>query len=161
MSEQPYQIIRREAVKSGVTTAAINVLMNWFKFGGRTLHPLTFDNISATEYSVFGSAGPASFFVCAILGTFVFFTFRKKAKLQQLAPNALLDRPFFFFGIKTVLFYTFFLFGMVITAAIFWQRFFGTVLVNRVTATLCLSLISGLASLFINASTMRAMLRPE
>lgn len=122
---------------------------------------MSFDNISATEYSVFGSAVPASFLVCVILGTIVFFTFRKKAGLLRLAPQALLDRPFFFFGVKTVLFYSFFVFGMVITIAIFWQRFVGTVVVNRVSATLCLSLISGLASWFINAATMRAILRAD
>jgi hypothetical protein len=33
--------------------------------------------------------------------------------------------------------------------------------VNRVSATLCLSLISGLASWFINAATMRAILRAD
>ena len=78
-----------------------------------------------------------------------------------MAPPELLDRPFFFFGVRTILFYSLFAFGTAALVALFLQKFAGTLLVTPVIGAIMLGLIAGLAAWFINAAVMRALLRPE
>jgi hypothetical protein len=102
-----------------------------------------------------------AFILSVILGIIAFFTFSKKAKTLPVAFPELLDRPFFFFGVRTVLFYSLFAFGTTALVALFVQKFLGTILVTPLIAAILLGIIAGIASWFINAAVMKAMLRPE
>lgn len=154
-------IIQKEAIVSGVINAVINGIIAWFMFQSQVTVPITVDTISAHEKTVFSSGVMTAFLLSLILGSIAFFTFSKKAKSMQLAPAELLNRPFFFFGLRTVLFYSLFAFGTAALVALFWQKFLGTILVVPLIAAIFLGLIAGVAAWFINAAIMKAMLRPE
>lgn len=154
-------LIRKDAVLSGLINGVINGLIGWLMFLGKDVLPLTVDTISSDEKTVFSTGVMTAFLLSLILGTIVYFNFKKKAKNLQLASPELLNRPFIFFGVRTVLFYALFAFGTTALVALFLQRFAGTILVSPVVGALVLGLIAGIASWFINFTVMRAILRPE
>ncbi|MFB2891781.1 permease [Aerosakkonemataceae cyanobacterium BLCC-F50] len=160
-SAKASNIIKKEAIVSGVINAVINGVIAWFMFQGKATVPLTVDTISSHEKTVFSSGVMTAFLLSLILGAIAFFNFGKKAKSLQLAPTELLDRSFFFFGLRTVLFYSLFAFGTTALVAFFWQKFLGTLLVTPLIAALFLGLIAGIAAWFINAAVMKEMLRHE
>jgi hypothetical protein len=155
------QSINKEALTSGVINAVVNGVIGWFMFRGKDVVPLTIDTISAHEKTVFSTGVMTAFILSIILGAIAFFNFGKKARSQQLAPAELLDRPFFFFGVRTILFFSLFAFGTATLVALFIQKFLGTILVTPVVAAILLGIIAGVAAWFINAAVMKAMLRPE
>ncbi|MFB2939438.1 permease [Aerosakkonemataceae cyanobacterium BLCC-F154] len=160
-SAKANDIIQKEAIVSGIINAVINGIIGWFMFQGKAAIPMTVDTISTHEKTVFSSGVMTAFMLSLILGAIAFFNFGKKAKNLQLAPVELLDRPFFFFGLRTVLFYSLFAFGTAALVALFWQKFLGTILVTPLIAAIILGLIAGVAAWFINAAVMKEMLRPE
>jgi MFS family permease len=153
--------INKEALTSGITNGLINGIIGWFMFREKDVFPLTVDTISAHEKTVFSTGVMTAFLLSVILGTIVFFSFSKKARSQQLASPELLNRPFFFFGVRTILFFSLFAFGTVTLVALFVQKFLGTILVTPVVGAVVLGIIAGVAAWFINAAVMKAMLRPE
>lgn len=153
--------INKEALTSGVTNGVINGAIGWFMFRGRDVVPLTVDTISAHEKTVFSTGVMTALLLSIILGAIAFFSFGKKAHRQQLTSPELLNRPFFFFGVRTILFFSLFTFGTATLIALFVQKFLGTIMVTPVVAALVLGVIAGVAAWFINAAVMRAMLRPE
>jgi MFS family permease len=160
-SQDANHLIQKDAVLSGVINAVINGVIGWFMFRGNDVLPLTVDTISAHEKTVFSTGVMTAFLLSVILGIIAFFNFGKKAKSLQLAAPELLERPFFFFGVRTVLFYSLFAFGIAALVALFLQKFVGTILVTPVIGGVILGLIAGIAAWFINAAVMKAMLRPE
>lgn len=154
-------LIQKDALMSGVISVVINGVIGWFMFRAKDTLPLTVDTISAHEKTVFSTGVMTAFTLSIILGTIAFFRFSKKAKSLQLASPELLNRPFFFFGMRTVLFYALFVFGTAALVALFLQRFVGTILVTPLIGAVLLGMIAGMASWFINAAVMKAMLRPE
>jgi hypothetical protein len=102
-----------------------------------------------------------AFILSVILGIIAFFTFDKKAHDLQLAAPDLLNLPFFFFGIRTILFYSLFAFGTAALVALFVQKFLDTILVTPLLGAILLGAIAGIAAWFINAAVMRSILRPE
>jgi len=161
VSHHANHYIQKDAVLSGVINAVINGVIGWFMFRGKDVLPLTVDTISAHEKTVFSSGVMTAFLLSVILGIIAFFNFGKKAKSLQLASPDLLNRPFFFFGVRTVLFYSLFAFGTAALVALFLQKFAGTILVTPIVGGIILGLIAGIAAWFINAAVMKAMLRPE
>jgi len=163
ISVSPYasDLIKKDALISGLANAVINGFIGWLMFRGKDTLPLTVDTISAHEKTVFSTGVMTAFILSIILGAIAFFTFGKKARSLQLAPPELLDRPFFFFGVRTILFYSLFVFGTAALVALFWQKIAGTILVTPVVAAMLLGAIAGIAAWFINAAVMKAMLRPE
>lgn len=160
-SAQPGDVIQKDALISGILNAVINGVIGWFMFRGSDTIPLTVDSISAHEKTVFSTGVMTAFLLSVILGAIAFSTFGKKAKSLSLAPDELLNRPFFFFGVRTILFYSLFAFGTAALIALFLQKFIGVVLVSPITGAIVLGLIAGIAAWFINAAVMKAMLRPE
>lgn len=154
-------LIRKDAVLSGLVNGVINGVIGWLMFLDKDVLPLTVDTISSDEKTVFSTGVMTAFMLSVILGVIVYFNFGKKAKNLQLASPELLDRPFFFFGVRTVLFYALFAFGTTALVALFLQKFAGTILVIPMVGALVLGLIAGIASWFINSTVMKAMLRPE
>ena len=153
--------IKKNALTSSVTSAVINGVIGWFMFREKQTLALTVDTISATEKTVFSTGVMTAFMLSLILGTIAFFTFRKKAKNFQVAFPELLDRPFFFFGVRTILFYGLFAFSTAALVGLFLQKFLGTIQVTPVIGAIVLGMIAGVASWFINRSVMKAMLRTE
>ena len=160
-SHQAHDFIHKNALMSGVSNAVINGVIGWFMFRAKDTLPLTVDTISGHEKTVFSTGVMTAFILSLILGTIAFFTFSKKAKEIQAASPELLERPFWFFGVRTVLFYALFAFGTAALVALFLQKFLGTILVTPVIGAILLGIIAGIASWFINAAVMKAMLRPE
>ncbi len=160
-SHQANHFIQKKALTSGLTSGVINGLIGWFMFRPKDTLPLTVDTISVHEKTVFSTGVMTAFMLSLILGTIAFFTFSKKAKEIQAASPELLERPFFFFGVRTVLFYALFAFGTAALVALFLQRFLGTILVTPLIGAIVLGVISGIAAWFINRSVMKDMLRPE
>jgi hypothetical protein len=103
--------IRKEAITSGMINAVVNGVIGWFMFRGKDAVPLTIDTISAHEKTVFSTGVMTAFILSIILGAIAFFNFGKKARSQQLTSPELLDRPLFFFGVRTILFFSLFAFG--------------------------------------------------
>lgn len=161
VSNHTSDVIRKDAIMSGVANAVINGVIGWFMFRGKAAVPLTVDTISAHEKTVFSTGVMTAVILSLILGAIAFFTFGKKARSLQLASLELLDRPFFFFGVRTILFYALFAFGTGALVALFLQKLLGTILVTPVVAAILLGAIAGIAAWFINAAVMKAMLRPE
>ncbi|MFM7448433.1 MAG: hypothetical protein ACKO24_07540 [Leptolyngbyaceae cyanobacterium] len=157
VSHHAGDIIQKDALISGI----INGVIGWFMFRGKDVLPLTVDTISAHEKTVFSTGVMTAFLLSVILGIIAFFNFGKKANSLQLASPDLLNRPFLFFGVRTVLFYSLFAFGTAALVALFLQKFAGTILVTPVIGAIILGLIAGIAAWFINAAVMKAMLRPE
>ena len=94
-----------------------------------------------------------------ILATITFFTFRKKAAGQALAAKALLERPYFFFGLRQALGGALFMFGTVVALAVLWQRFFGTLTVSTPVAAAIAGLVAGVAAYHASVRTSTALLR--
>lgn len=154
-------LIQKEARTSGVINAVINGIIAWFMFKDHAILPLTVDTISSHEKTVFSSGVMTAFILSLILGAIAFFTFGKKAKSLPEVPTELLARPFFFFGLRTVLFYSLFAFGTTALFALLLQKIVGSILVTPFIGAVILGLIAGIAAWFINAAVMKAMLRPE
>lgn len=161
VSHHANDLIQKDAVLSGVINGVINSVIGWFMFRGKDVLPLTVDTISAHEKTVFSTGVMTAFLLSVILGIIAFFNFGKKAKSLQVTSPDLLNRPFFFFGVRTVLFYSLFAFGTAALVALFLQKFAGTILVTPVIGAIILGLIAGIAAWFINAAVMKAILRPE
>ena len=161
VSHHARDIIQKDAIISGAINAVINGVIGWFMFRGQSSILLTVDTISAHEKTVFSTGVMTAFLLSMILGAIAFFIFAKKATGLQLTSNELLDRPFFFFGVRTIAFYSLFAFGTAALVALFLQKFLGSLLVTPLVAALLIGIIAGLAAWFINAAVMRAMLRPE
>ncbi len=153
--------IEKEAITSGIINAVVNGVIGWFMFRGNDTVPLTIDTISAHEKTVFSTGVMTAFILSIILGIIAFFNFGKKARSQELASPELLNRPFFFFGVRTILFFSLFAFGTATLIALFIQKFLGTIPVTPVVAAILLGIIAGIAAWFINAAVMKSMLRPE
>lgn len=160
-SHDARNFIQKNAITSGVINAVINGIIGWFMFRSQEMVPLTVDTISAHEKTIFSTGVMTAFLLSVILGSIAFFSFGKKAKELQLASSDLLNRPFLFFGVRTILFYSLFAFGTTALIALFLQKFAGTLLVSPVVGAVILGLIAGIAAWFINAAVMRDMLRPE
>jgi len=161
ISNPNHNAIRKKALTSGIINAVINGVIGWFMFRGKDTLPLTVDTISAHEKTVFSTGVMTAFILSIILGAIAFFTFGKKARSLQLASPELLERPFFFFGVRTILFYSLFAFGTAALVALFIQKFAGTILVTPLVGAIILGAIAGIAAWFINEAVMKAMLRPE
>lgn len=151
--------MNRLALRDAGTSAAINAVMNWFAYRSMDVVPLTVDSISSREPTLFSRSIPGALFLCAILGTIAWFKFRKTGRTLPGAEHALLDRPYFFDGLRIVAFYAIFVFGLLTTLGVMLHAWVGTLLLPPLGAAAVATAIAGSAAFFITASTMRAQLR--
>jgi hypothetical protein len=132
------------AVLSGVINAVINGAIQWYLLKGHAPLPLTVDGITNDEHTVFGAAVPLAVSLAMILTAVAYQTVK-------------FARPRFF---PTFLWMTvkhgFFVLGLVITFAVFWQRIFGTIEVSLAMAVVILGVIAGLVSGVVNYMTISA-----
>jgi hypothetical protein len=147
------------ALRDAATSAVVNAVSNWFTYRGLDVVPLTVDSISSGEPTLFSRSIPGALFLCAILGTIAWFKFRKKGRTLPGVDPAVLDRPYFPAGLRIVVFYTIFVFGLLTTLGVLLHAWAGTLLLSPLGAAAVATAIAASAAFFITASTMRAQLR--
>jgi hypothetical protein len=152
-------VIRREALVGAGINALVNAGINGWMLAGKGPQTLSVDSIGSSEHTVLGSAVTLAVSLAFIVATITFFTFRKKASAQALAPAALLGRPYFFFGLRQALGAALTLFGLVVAFAVLWQRYLGTLTVSVPAAAAVAGLVAGVAAYHASARTSSALLR--
>lgn len=155
------RIIRKEALTGAVSSLVINASLGAWNLRGKGPHVLSVDSIAAREPTVFSSAVPMALSLGIIAATMAYFSFRKKAAVLDLAPPRLLNRPYFFFGLRQALASAVFMFGAVVAVSVLWQRFFGTVSVETPVAALLSGIVAGLTSYHSTTRTAGALLRED
>ena len=137
------------AIIPGVINAAINGVMEWYKFSQHPQVMITGDSISSNDLAVFGQALQVALTLSIVGTTIAYLTFKSPKPKPPYFPRVLLltfKHVFFAFGIGTSL-------------AILWQRLFGTIMVSPLTGTLMITVIAGFASWFITWMTMRELVK--
>ena len=152
-------IIRKDALAGAGTNALINAAISGFLLAGKGPQALSVDSIASREHTVLGSAVTLAATLAFILATITFFTFRKKAREQALATKTLLDRPYFFFGLRQALGAALFMFGLIVAVAVLWQRFLGTLTVSVPVAAAVAGVVAAVASYHASVRTSTALLR--
>jgi hypothetical protein len=152
-------MIQKESLISAGANLVINAGINAWMLAGKGPHLLTVDSIGSSEHTVFGSAVPLAVTLSLILSTITFHTFRKKATAMGLAPASLLERPYFWFGLKQALSAAFVMFGVAVAAGVLWQRLFGTLTVPTGVAALIAGIFAGVAAWYACSRTSWALLR--
>lgn len=124
----------KASVINGVINAVINGAIQFFMLRGHGPVALTADAISTTEHTVLGSAVPLAVSLAMILTAVTHLTMKG-------------PKPPFFPGVfwLTVK-HGFFAFGVVVTAAVMWQRVVGTVELSVGGAVVVLGIIAGLVA---------------
>jgi hypothetical protein len=138
------QEILKGAMLSGGINAVINGAIQWFLLAGKGPLPLTVDGITNDEHTVFGAAVPLAVSLAVIL-TAVAYTTVKSAK-----------PPFFPTFLWMAVKHGFFALGVVVTFAVLWQRFLGSILVPVPVGVVLLGIVAGLVSAMVNYMTIRA-----
>lgn len=151
--------IRRDGLVSAGINALVNAGISGWMLAGKGEQALSVDSIASREPTVLGSAVTLAVSLAFILATITFFTFRKKARAQALAAPALLDRPYFFFGLRQALGASLSLFGLVVAVAVLWQRYMGTLTVSVPVAAAIAGLVAAVASYHASTRVSTALLR--
>jgi hypothetical protein len=134
----------KASVINGAINAAINGAIQFFMLRGHGPVALTADAISTTEHTVLGSAVPLAVSLAMILTAVTHLTMKG-------------PKPPFFPGVFWLtLKHGFFAFGVVVTAAVVWQRALGTVEVSVGGAVVILGIIAGLVAAAVHYMTTLA-----
>lgn len=134
----------RGAVTGGVVNGLINGAIQLFLLRGHAPIALTVNAIINDEKTVLGEAVPLAVTLAMILTVVAYLTLK--------APK----RPFFPQVLWLTIKHGVFVFGLIVTGAVVWQRTMGTVSVSLVTAVLILSVVAGLVAGVVNYMTLRA-----
>ena len=137
----------------------MNSVTNWLAYRAVAAVPMTVDSIASREPTLFSRSIPEALLLCAVLGSVTWFKFRRRGRTLADVDHALLDRPYFFVGLRIVSFYTIFVFGLIVTIGVLLQAWAGTLMVSGIAAVGIATSIAALSAWFITASTMRAQLR--
>ena len=136
--------IRKGALVSGAINAVINGAIQWYLLAGEGPLPLTVDGITNEAHTVFGAAVPLAVSLAMILTAVAYTTVK--------APKP----PFYPTFLWMVVRHGFFALGLVVTFAVLWQRFVGSVTVSLPVAVVILGLVAGAAAAIVNSMTLRA-----
>lgn len=142
----PHATIVRGAVIGGITNGLINATIQAWLLWDRTSIPLTVNGIINDEQTVFGEAVPLAVTLAMILTVIGYLTL--KAPMRPFFPSVL------WLTIKHGLF----VFGLIVSLAVVWQRVMGTVTVSLMPGLIILGLIAGLVAAAVNFMTIRASL---
>lgn len=136
--------ILRGAVASGVINALINgAIQAWLLAGSGPL-ALTVDSITNEAHTVFGAAVPLGVSLAVILTLVAYLTIK--------APKPPLYPTFVWMAVRN----GFFVLGVAVTFAVFWQRIFGSVIVPFWLGITILGLIAGVVAGVVNYMTLHA-----
>jgi hypothetical protein len=144
--------ILREAGTASLANALINGWVSWSKSAASDRLSLTVDSISSGSGTVLGQAIPGVFFRALAVTGVTFYTFRWAARKHGVAlREGLRFWPKF---PALMLKNSLFLFGLLVVLSILFHRWFGEVVVSRLTATL---VVAGLAVVVTLYSALSAM----
>lgn len=138
--------LAKAALANGAINAAINGAIQYYLLRGHGPIALSADAISTEEHTVLGAAVLLSVSLAVILTAVTYLTL--KAPKKPFMPDIL------WLTVK----HGFFAFGIVVAAAVVWQRMFGTLLVSVPVAVVLLGLIAGLVAALVNYMTSLASL---
>jgi len=155
------KIIYTGAIVNGVINAIINGIISWFTLMKFERVPFTLDNISGNEVTIFGNIFPILLSLSVILGIITYYTFKKTALKENLAPLEVVNKPLFPNILKFILGKTFTAFGFLLVIAIFWQKFLGTIYTTPFIGTLIIGLAAGLVVFYIAVAVSNELLRPD
>jgi hypothetical protein len=142
--ESTHKKIVQGAILSGIINAVINGAIQWFLLSDKGALPLTVDGITNDEHTVLGAAVPLAVSLAMILTAVAFTTVKKPRP------------PFFPVFLWLTIKHGFFALGVIVTFAVLWQRFAGSVFVSLPTAVIILGLVAGLVAGAVNYMTIRA-----
>ena len=134
------------AAISGVINGLINGVIQWYLLRGSTSIPLSVDAIANDELTVLGTVVPLAVTLAMILTVVTYWTL--KAPKQRFFPGVL------WLTIK----HGVFAFGLIVGAAVAWQRLVGSVDVSLAAAVIILGVIAGLVGSLVNYMTIHATL---
>lgn len=137
--------LAKAAILPGVINGALNGTIQWFTFSKEVQIQITGDSISSNDLAVFGVAMQVALTIAIMSTTIAYLTYKSPVPKPGYFPRVFLvtvKHAFFAFGIGT-------------SMAILWQRFFGTIMVSPVVATVMITVIAGFASWFVSWMTLR------
>lgn len=140
-----FQILTGAAI-AGLINAMINGVIQTFALYNHAPIALSMDSISGSALSVLGSAVPMAVCLAMVLTAVAYFTL--KAPKKRFFPTVA----------WLIVKHGVFTFGLVVTAAVIWQRLFGTITVSLTLAVVVLACISGIVSAGVNYATIRSAL---
>jgi hypothetical protein len=152
-------LIRKGALYGAVVNALINGGLNAWMLAGKGPHLLSADSIANKQPSVLGSAVTLAACLTFNVSTIQFFLFRRRAAAQALAAKALLDRPYFLFGLRQALASALFVFAVAISVGVLWQRYVGTLTVSTPVAAAIAGGIAAVATYYTTTRICWAILR--
>lgn len=136
----------RGAVMGGVINGLINGAIQAWLLWDRATIPLTVNGIINDEKTVLGEAVPLAVSLAMILTVIAYLTLK--------APK----RPFWPAVLWLTIKHGLFVFGLIVSLAIVWQRVMGTLSVSLVPALIILGLVAALVAGAVNYMTIRASL---
>ena len=139
----PYKELVNGALKTGFINAFINGGIQYFLLKEKAVIPVSVDSITNETATVLGTAVPLAITLSILLTLIGYFTL--KGNKIPFFPNA------FWLIIK----HDFFIFGVITSLAVVWQKVMGTVEVSLLTAVVIIGLIAGLVSAIINYLTLK------
>lgn len=134
----------KASVINGAINAVINGAIQFFMLRGHGPVAVTADAISTAEHTVLGSAVPLAVILAMILTAVTHLTIK--------GPKPVFFPGFFWLTLK----HGFLAFGVVVSAAVLWQRAMGTIEVSVGGAVVILGIIAGLVASAVHYMTTLA-----
>lgn len=147
------RMVRQRAVLTGAINAGLNFWLQYRRFAPRSQVPLTVDQISSRETTVFGTAIPMALFMSVILTVSMIWAMRKRlSQAGGLEPRG----HVFSTTLKAVGRNAFFSWGVLVSAGILLQRVAGTLWVSGTTAAALMAFTACVLSVSFTVSAARA-----
>lgn len=132
---------------SGLINATVNGVKTWSKLKDHAPMPFTQNNIAGAEPSVLADAIPTALGLAIFLTAISYFTLKLPGKPPYF-PRV------FLLSIK----HMFLVLGVLVTAGVLFQRFYGTVILAPVAASIAVALITGTTAATIDLLTKSSLL---
>jgi hypothetical protein len=142
------QNIRKGALFNGILNAIINGAIAWSAGQGMNSINLTVDAISTQEHTALSSAITTAVSLALILSIIGYFTIKLEHK-----------PPFFPKALVLTLKNSLYTLGILVTLAIFIQRYFGSIPVNPGIAALITALVAGVTAGWVTYITHVELVR--
>lgn len=138
--------ILQGALIIGLSNGVINAGIQWFLLRGETAIPVSVDAITNQQQTVLGMAVVLAVSLAMVLTVIAYATL--KAPKRRFLPS----------GLWLTVKHGVFAFGLIVAAAVVWQRSMGTVHVSLATAVTVLGVVSGVVGAVVNYMTLHASL---
>lgn len=148
----------RHAVIPAVINFLINVTTAWFAFKERASVPLSVDQISATDHTVWSQGVSMAFTLGLILTLINWKVFTSEIRKQHPELLARVDRTLFPAVAGIALRNTLTVFGAFMVLAVLWQRSFGQIDVAPALAAVLVGLLGATITSIVALRTRRELL---